>query len=357
MGPTGPKGDIGLIGPQGPKGARGEKGLKGDQGPRGFQGPQGLQGSHGNQGPKGVQGSQGIQGIQGPRGVQGLKGAQGIQGVQGLQGVPGLPGSQQHMIDYLDFVIPLNCSCSCILQKFPSAKSGVYFVKGITIKPVSVYCDMETDGGGWTVFQRRKDGSVDFYRGWDDYANGFGDLSLLGEFWLGLENIHKIMKVYEGHELRINLKNWKNESAYATYSEFFVGDGRSHYTLQIGGYSGTAGNAFEVSNKMQFSAKGHDNDRRYNDCAERHHGAWWYGSEDGHTCFNANLNGKYFKSGITSDQSAIAWRQWKDFEALQFTEMKFRSYPINLFNEVPLDSQSASLAGEYSNLNIINITI
>ena len=250
------------------------------------------------------------------------------------------------MIDYLDFVIPLNCSCSCILQKFPSAKSGVYFVKGITSKPVSVYCDMETDGGGWTVFQRRKDGSVDFYRGWDDYANGFGDLSLLGEFWLGLEKIHKIMAVYEGHELRIDLKDWKNKSAFATYSEFSVGDARSNYTLQVGGYLGTAGNAFEVSNKMQFSAKGHDNDRRYNDCAERHHGAWWYGSEDGHTCFNANLNGKYFKSGITSDQSAIAWRQWKGFEALQFSEMKFRSYPINLFNEVPLDSQSASLAGE-----------
>ena len=32
----------------------------------------------------------------------------------------------------------------------------------------------------------------DFFRGWEDYKNGFGGLDSQGEFWLGLEKIYRL---------------------------------------------------------------------------------------------------------------------------------------------------------------------
>jgi len=41
------------------------------------------------------------------------------------------------------------------------------------------------------VFQRRMNGTEDFYRNWQNYRDGFGNLD--GEFWLGIINIRKVI--------------------------------------------------------------------------------------------------------------------------------------------------------------------
>ena len=99
---------------------------------------------------------------------------------------------------------------------------------------------MVTDGGGWTVFQRRMDGSVDFYLDWVAYKTGFGNLN--GEFWLGNNNLHRITAA-EDMKLRVALEDFESDVRYAEYTTFKVADEGNKYRLRIGGYNGTAGDS------------------------------------------------------------------------------------------------------------------
>ena len=182
-----------------------------------------------------------------------------------------------------------------------------------------VYCDMTTDGGGWTVFQRRQDGSVDFYRTWDEYKTGFGNLS--GEFWLGNENIHRLTDV-RSTSLRVDLRDWSMNLRYAKYRTFQVGNSLSHYKLNVKYFSGTVADSLSrAHNDMKFSTKDNDNDllSSYN-CAQEKHGAWWYSD-----CHDSNLNGLYMRN--IQSEKAVTWYSFNgSFLALKFTEMKLRSY-------------------------------
>ena len=116
---------------------------------------------------------------------------------------------------------------------------------------MQVLCDMTTNGGGWTVFQRRLNGSVDFYRDWSSYKNGFGDLH--GEFWLGNDNLHRLTAA-GNVSLRVDLEDFEGNITYAEYATFKVADQIDKYRIQIGGYSGTAGDGLNEQryNKQQF---------------------------------------------------------------------------------------------------------
>ena len=114
--------------------------------------------------------------------------------------------------------------------------TSVYRIDSDGLGGFDVPCDMETTPGrGWTIFQRRVDGSEDFYRNWTDYKSGFGNLS--GEFWLGLDKIHRLT-VSGQNVLRVDLESFENEKAYAFYESFYVGNESEAYLLNVGNYSG-----------------------------------------------------------------------------------------------------------------------
>lgn len=97
----------------------------------------------------------------------------------------------------------------------------------------NVWCDMKN--GGWTVFQRRQDGSVTFNRGFSDYKSGFGDLN--GEFWLGLTKIHRLSKSGQ-NTLRVDLMDFDDTTAHAVYTQFSVTSKEDGYRLNVGTFSG-----------------------------------------------------------------------------------------------------------------------
>ncbi|XP_020953997.1 tenascin-X isoform X12 [Sus scrofa] len=210
--------------------------------------------------------------------------------------------------------IPFPRDCGEEMQNGVStSRTTTIFLNGNRERPLNVFCDMETDGGGWLVFQRRMDGKTDFWRDWEDYAHGFGNIS--GEFWLGNEALHSLTKAGD-YSLRVDLRAGE-EAVFAQYESFQVDSAAEHYRLHLEGYHGTAGDSMSYHSGSVFSARDRDPNNLLISCAVSYRGAWWY-----RNCHYANLNGLY---GSTVDHQGVSWYYWKGFEfSVPFTEMKLR---------------------------------
>ncbi|XP_071837848.1 fibrinogen-like protein A [Apostichopus japonicus] len=186
---------------------------------------------------------------------------------------------------------------------------GVYTIypTGWEDSGFQVYCEMSTEGGGWTVLQRRRSGSVNFYRVWNAYREGFESPS--GDHWLGNDKIHDLT-TQKSYQLKVDLTDSDGLQYYALYSRFSIGDEDDKYTLSLGSFSGNAGyNSMGLNSGNPFSTRDRDNDGTDDcNCAQRHQGAWWYHHRyhnDNNHCFKwygngyyrhctyANLNGDY----------------------------------------------------------------
>uniref|UniRef100_A0A8C3GH64 Tenascin n=1 Tax=Cairina moschata TaxID=8855 RepID=A0A8C3GH64_CAIMO len=207
---------------------------------------------------------------------------------------------------------PKDCSQALLNGEVASGLYTIY-LNGDRTQPLQVFCDMAEDGGGWIVFLRRQNGKEDFYKNWKSYAAGFGDPK--DEFWIGLENLHKITSQGQ-YELRVDLRD-RGETAYAVYDKFSVGDSKTRYRLRVDGYSGTAGDSMTYHNGRSFSTFDKDNDSAITNCALSYKGAFWYKN-----CHRVNLMGRY---GDNNHSQGVNWFHWKGHEySIQFAEMKLR---------------------------------
>ncbi|CAC5364193.1 VLDLR [Mytilus coruscus] len=240
----------------------------------------------------------------------------------------------------------INSRCSCkrstywngisCARKLPSEcedissdKDGVYLVYPkvkMTSRKIFVYCIM-SGNKKWTVIQKKTDESVDFYRTWSEYSNGFR--RVYRDHWLGhyffiksfkntttKRNIYRLSQ--DGtHELSIVLVDWEGNLMEANYSQFSVNSEEDNYSLSVSGYSGNAGDGMDYHNSKSFYTKDRDN---RNGCAVNRHGGWWYDN-----CYQANLNGRY--NGTINESgkyTGLVWFEWKSDYSLKATLMMIR---------------------------------
>lgn len=194
--------------------------------------------------------------------------------------------------------------CADLLRSGQSA-SGVYtiFHKAAGPSGQRVYCDMETDGGGWTVVQRRGQYGnrvFHFYRNWTEYASGFGNPS--DEYWIGNHALHTLTSGDEEMALRVVLSNNTGDSVSVDYESVRIASEEDLFKIKVGKHLGPEGwNAFTV-NGQNFSTFDRDNDVWPQNCAVTFRGAWWYSA-----CHSANLNGLNLNGYHDSYADGIEW--------------------------------------------------
>uniref|UniRef100_A0A914X790 Fibrinogen C-terminal domain-containing protein n=1 Tax=Plectus sambesii TaxID=2011161 RepID=A0A914X790_9BILA len=185
-----------------------------------------------------------------------------------------------------------------------SHTDGIYSINPDGTESFNVFCDMTTDGGGWTVFQRRIDGNLSFYdKLWKDYKVGFNN-GLENSLWLGNDHIYALTTKDSNVELRIDLWGNRNPNIFSYYPQngtwwekhtnFFISNETDFYRLHISSsYTGNATSytdfSINYSNNMPFGTIDKRNGIPTHCFSSEQAGGWWLGDK----CSNEALNGKY----------------------------------------------------------------
>lgn len=165
---------------------------------------------------------------------------------------------------------------------------------------------METDGGGWTVIQKRGQyGNNIFYfrKNWEEYASGFGNPEK--EYWIGNRAIHALTSGEEQMTLRVVL-NDLTKIVTINYGLFKISSEHDNFSITVGDYEGPEGwDAMMQSNGKTFVTFDRHTGKISEDenCASMYHGAWWHR----YPCTAANLNGVNFNGAHLFSICGIRW--------------------------------------------------
>uniref|UniRef100_A0A8C2ZRK3 Angiopoietin-like 6 n=1 Tax=Cyclopterus lumpus TaxID=8103 RepID=A0A8C2ZRK3_CYCLU len=191
------------------------------------------------------------------------------------------------------------------VQESGETTSGIYLLRPQSAnRLLQAWCEQSRAQGGWTVIQRRQDGSVNFFRTWEQYKQGFGNLD--GEYWLGLEHLYWLTKQAQ-YKLRVALEDWQGRQVFAEYDSFRLEPESDWYRLRLGQYHGTAGDSLSWHNNKAFTTLDRDKDSYTGNCAHYQKGGWWY-----HMCAHSNLNGVWYRGGHYRSryQDGVYWAEF-----------------------------------------------
>lgn len=236
------------------------------------------------------------------------------------KGVLSVPPSRDSYNDFLERMRQLTNEFTALQDVFQPRhctdllrngqhKSGVYtiFHKAASTSGQNVYCDMDSDDGGWTVIQHRGQyghNAYYFYRNWREYAHGFGDPA--DEYWIGNKALHALTSGDEEMVLRIILSNSTEEKVEMDYNTFAVASEDEFFKLRLGNFSKSQDwDAMGRLNGQKFSTFDEDHDDGGNNCAERYRGGWWY-----RNCLGGNLNGLNLNGHHDSLGDGIVWEMY-----------------------------------------------
>ncbi|XP_008585554.1 PREDICTED: ficolin-2, partial [Galeopterus variegatus] len=154
--------------------------------------------------------------------------------------------------------------------------SGWHTIYLADCRPLTVLCDMDTDGGGWTV---------------------------------------------RTSELRVDLMDFEGNRQFAKYTSFRMAAEAEKYKLVLGAFvGGSAGDSLTPHNNQSFTTKDQDNDQQSSNCAVQFKGAWWYTD-----CHSSNLNGLYLGGSHESYANGVNWRTGNGYKySYKVSEMKVR---------------------------------